>query len=687
MNAVFNRFPFWVDVCLKPGQKPPQKDDPNAKKHDDLFDWLSYNVRTGKEKFDAKMPVSITKEELVVQAADLMISHAESYMAEMELETAMYDEEIPDAIPIVADPQQPNGLAEFIKQRVGKVTKAVARTFVTASSAVFEGPHEQVASGTQRVTQWLDHVEHCITCYNDFVDPATEHLLAPNYMAESFRNDPERYQTHLKHVMSLGKLKHWTPYGSREYNLVYTKKDYKKYAVWVTETEPVEAPVPPPEFWLQAFPLTNALKSSYSKLRLGCHGVVAYMSGWTTQQYVDNIVNGTRCFGTWIADKRFVAVLAIIVLVLALSQALKVTKADILTPEEVMRKVAESYSTGMESVQTTREVFNTALHGKRLFVVSGSGISSIGKGTFVARLIHDLTKTGRTVGAIKIDPYYNWGAGKFNPSEHGETYVTEDGTECDLDLGRYVRAGANVSGNSSWTGGKLQHWSNAYSNPERSQTVATRAEFLREEALAAIMQNMDTVIEVGGTVTDPEAKPFQMALHQVMQQVETFNFVVAPVVKTTGGELKRRLVVEGIRQTREAYGQPVTAALYRSDEPLRDIDLEGTPVYPLLDSDIQNPSNPQAFYDFLDLRIDATEYVPITDVTKVLIVSKYPDMDAHVSIRESLVAELKKTNRRPAFLIAKDIKDFPADPPDMAVIAGGFGTTGILPLIPVIEIS
>ena len=66
-------------------------------------------------------------------------------------------------------------------------------------------------------------------------------------------------------------------------------------------------------------------------------------------------------------------------------------------------------------------------------------MSGIGKGVATASIGKILQSKGFRVTAIKIDPYVNVDAGTMNPIEHGEVFVTADGTECDQDLGNYER--------------------------------------------------------------------------------------------------------------------------------------------------------------------------------------------------------------------------------------------------------
>ena len=75
---------------------------------------------------------------------------------------------------------------------------------------------------------------------------------------------------------------------------------------------------------------------------------------------------------------------------------------------------------------------------KYIFVCGGV-MSGIGKGIATASIGKILQSCGFEVSAIKIDPYINVDAGTMNPIEHGEVFVTEDGTECDQDVGNYER--------------------------------------------------------------------------------------------------------------------------------------------------------------------------------------------------------------------------------------------------------
>ena len=71
--------------------------------------------------------------------------------------------------------------------------------------------------------------------------------------------------------------------------------------------------------------------------------------------------------------------------------------------------------------------------------VTGGVVSGLGKGITAASLGRLLKARGFRVTMQKFDPYINIDPGTMNPIQHGEVFVTDDGTETDLDLGHYER--------------------------------------------------------------------------------------------------------------------------------------------------------------------------------------------------------------------------------------------------------
>ena len=95
----------------------------------------------------------------------------------------------------------------------------------------------------------------------------------------------------------------------------------------------------------------------------------------------------------------------------------------------------------------------------KYIIVCGGVMSGIGKGVTAASLGRLLKFYGYSVTCIKIDPYLNIDAGTISPYEHGECFVLDDGTECDLDLGTYERfLDIKLTGKHNLTSGKIyQH--------------------------------------------------------------------------------------------------------------------------------------------------------------------------------------------------------------------------------------
>ena len=61
--------------------------------------------------------------------------------------------------------------------------------------------------------------------------------------------------------------------------------------------------------------------------------------------------------------------------------------------------------------------------------VTGGVVSGLGKGITAASLGRLLKARGYQVTMQKFDPYINIDPGTMNPIQHGEVFVTDDGTE------------------------------------------------------------------------------------------------------------------------------------------------------------------------------------------------------------------------------------------------------------------
>jgi len=144
----------------------------------------------------------------------------------------------------------------------------------------------------------------------------------------------------------------------------------------------------------------------------------------------------------------------------------------------------------------------------KFIFVAGGVMSGIGKGVTTASIGKILTSKGYRVTAVKIDPYVNVDAGTMNPIEHGEVFVTGDGTECDQDVGNYERFIADnlTTDNYITTGRVYQAVINRERNLEYKGKCVEVVPHIPQEVInrikkAARKTKADFVlIEIGGTV-------------------------------------------------------------------------------------------------------------------------------------------------------------------------------------------
>ena len=166
--------------------------------------------------------------------------------------------------------------------------------------------------------------------------------------------------------------------------------------------------------------------------------------------------------------------------------------------------------------------------------VTGGVVSGLGKGITAASLGRLLKARGYKVTMQKLDPYINVDPGTMNPIQHGEVYVTDDGTETDLDLGHYERfIDESLDRNSNVTTGKI-YWS-VLQKERRGDygggtvqviphiTNEIKSRFYRGDGSD---ETRIAIIEVGATVGDIESQPFLEAIRQFQQEVGRENAVL-----------------------------------------------------------------------------------------------------------------------------------------------------------------
>lgn len=201
-------------------------------------------------------------------------------------------------------------------------------------------------------------------------------------------------------------------------------------------------------------------------------------------------------------------------------------------------------SNDIEMTETGLKICGEKKEGRYIFVTGGV-ISSVGKGVITASLVGLLGKScGLKVRVAKLDPYLNYDAGTMNPFQHGEVYVTEDGSETDLDLGYYERfSGVEVDKWSNITGGKIMKHviDNEREGKYLGDTVQINKQVV-DEVLAFIRGDggVDvTVCEIGGSVDDLEARWFIEAARRLGRKAFHIHVCYLPYIGTAK-ELKTR---------------------------------------------------------------------------------------------------------------------------------------------------
>ncbi len=214
---------------------------------------------------------------------------------------------------------------------------------------------------------------------------------------------------------------------------------------------------------------------------------------------------------------------------------------------------------------------------KHLFVTGGVA-SSLGKGLTASSLGNLLKARGLRVTMQKLDPYLNVDPGTMNPFQHGEVFVTDDGSETDLDIGHYERfLDTDLLGSANVTTGQV--YSTVIAKERRGEYLGDTVQVIphiTNEIKARIRRmagsDVDVVItEVGGTVGDIESLPFLEAVRQIRHEVGRDNvfFLHVSLLPYIGpsGELKTKPTQHSVASLRNIGIQP-DAIVLRADRPV-----------------------------------------------------------------------------------------------------------------------
>lgn len=215
---------------------------------------------------------------------------------------------------------------------------------------------------------------------------------------------------------------------------------------------------------------------------------------------------------------------------------------------------------------------------KYIFVTGGVA-SSLGKGIISASIARLLQARGYSVTIQKLDPYINVDPGTLNPYEHGECYVTEDGTETDLDLGHYERfTSIQTTKNNNVTTGKI--YKSVIEKERRGEFLGKTVQVIphitdeikRRIQLLGTTKKYDVIItEIGGTVGDIESLPFIESVRQLRYQLGHRNTALVHLTlipyMAASGELKTKPTQHSVKALLENGLQPDILVL-RTEHPL-----------------------------------------------------------------------------------------------------------------------
>jgi CTP synthase len=209
--------------------------------------------------------------------------------------------------------------------------------------------------------------------------------------------------------------------------------------------------------------------------------------------------------------------------------------------------------------------------------ITGGVVSSLGKGLAAASIGRLLEARGFAVTLQKFDPYLNVDPGTMSPFQHGEVFVTDDGTETDLDLGHYERFTRTVTTRDhNCTTGRIYH--NVIEKERRGEYLGATVQVIPhvtdeiKETIRKISRGVDVqIVEIGGTVGDIESLPFLEAIRQFRQEVGPRNAIfvhltLVPFIRAAG-ELKTKPTQHSVRELTSIGIQP-DVLLCRTDRPL-----------------------------------------------------------------------------------------------------------------------
>ena len=285
--------------------------------------------------------------------------------------------------------------------------------------------------------------------------------------------------------------------------------------------------------------------------------------------------------------------------------------------------------------------------------VTGGVVSSLGKGIIAATIARLLQARGYSVTIQKLDPYINIDPGTLNPYEHGECYVTEDGTETDLDLGHYERfTSITTSSSNNVTTGKI--YQNVINKERRGEYLGKTVQVIphitdeikRRILLLSQEKKYDVIItEIGGTVGDIESQPFIESVRQLRYSLGARNSALVHLAfipyLAAAGELKTKPTQHSVKTLLENGLQPDILVL-RSDHHLPADLCRKVAQFCNVDANAVVESTDVSTIYEVPLRMHAQHLDEIVLAKLDLVADKEPDLTAWTA----LVDRIKNPSRK-----------------------------------------
>jgi CTP synthase len=355
----------------------------------------------------------------------------------------------------------------------------------------------------------------------------------------------------------------------------------------------------------------------------------------------------------------------------------------------------------------------------RFIFITGGVVSSLGKGITAACLGAILEARGIKVRMMKLDPYINVDPGTMSPFQHGEVFVTEDGTETDLDLGHYERFVSSKTGrHSNFTTGRI--YSNVIAKERRGDYLGATVQVIphiTDEIKASILRGAGDadvcMVEIGGTVGDIESLPFLEAIRQMGVELGRnralyVHLTLVPFIAASK-EIKTKPTQHSVKELRSIGIQP-DVLVCRSEHPLPPeqrgkialfTNVEERAVISAVDADdlyeIPMMLEAQGLDDIVVERFgleakptDLSEWRAVVDAKRnpdgevtIAMVGKYVDLrDSYISLTEALLHAGIRTRTRVniLYLESEDLENEGTsrlNEVDAVLVPGGFGERGI----------